>query len=194
MNKKHLLVAASALVVGLSMYGGNAWAGKGTQTTNVAVAASVQAGEVKDNGAWGTDASNSIGSVSGAGLVNIQQNGGANSLLQDDNTLAAVLNCSCSSDSNINVPVALSTQVAEVRDNVSGGAHNTTDSDTGGGLHIGPFGLGGHDNYSTSTAVQSANGLSSFNGTGMYNISQNVGNNSLLQSSNTTAAIIGATP
>jgi hypothetical protein len=42
-----------------------------------------------------------------------------------------------------------------------------------------------------STAVQSSNSLSSFGGTGLYNISQNNGNNSVLQSGNTVAAIVG---
>ena len=54
MDKKHLLVAASALVVGLS-FGNYAYAhdgssgggGKGSQVSSTAVAASFQAGEVE---------------------------------------------------------------------------------------------------------------------------------------------------
>ncbi|MGB8181084.1 MAG: hypothetical protein WCF13_01820, partial [Stellaceae bacterium] len=105
MNKKHLLVAASALVVGLSFYGSNAYATGGGNDggsnnafllANTAVAASVQAGEVEGNSASGTVGTNKTGAIDGIGLTNVQQNNGANSELQSANTLGIVLsNCAC---------------------------------------------------------------------------------------------------
>lgn len=230
--KKHLLVAASALVVGLS-FGSYAFAGndggdggnhgnKPTTDTSTAVAASVQAGSVEDNFAVGTAGANAIGTAGGTGLFNVQQNNGANSLIQSDNTLGAILNCSCSSSPNSNVTntsLALSAQVAEVEGNVSIGAENKSSSgsssssaniqasseDKGGGHHDVYGGGGGHDDTSffsgdfshsdewmrSSEAVASANAIGTISGTGLMNISQNNGNNSLLQSSNTVAAIVG---
>lgn len=231
--KKHLLVAASALVVGLSFGsyafahddggdGGNGGKGnKPTTDTSTAVAASVQAGEVEWNFAKGTVGANGIGTVSGTGLINIQQNNGANSLIQSDNTLGAILNCSCSSSTNSNVTntsLALSAQVAEVEGNVSIGAKNTSSSggesssgavaassSNGGGDKHGDYhdkGGSSSDSFAAnfshsewwqhaSTAVGSANAIGTVSGTGLMNISQNNGNNSMLQSSNTVAAIVG---
>jgi hypothetical protein len=205
MNKKHLLVAASALVVGLSFYGSNAyaqnWDDKDNNAfllANTAVAASVQAGFVGWNHADGTDGSNNTGNISGIGLTNVQQNNGANSQLQDANTLGIVLsNCACTTsaaDLTANTALAVSAQVGAVIGNRSEGASNTTltDHDKGGGLHFDDAGGGWHDDYfnKTSNAVQSSNSIGGVGGTGLMNISQNNGNNSLLQSSNTVAAII----
>jgi len=198
---KHLLVAASALLVGLS-FGSNAWAGSDNDIANAktAVAASVQYGDVQDNWAGGTVGSNDTGTIGGTGLINVQQNNGANSILQDANTLGAILNCSCTNSSssenaNTTAALALNAQVASVENNTSNGATNksSTDSDKGGGEHWGSWGKGGHDNYSTynSNAVGSTNFIGGVTGTGLINISQNNGNNSMLQSSNTVAAIIG---
>lgn len=207
--KFHLLVAASALVVGLGT-SGMAFAGDNhdphgrgtTSATSAAVALSDQDGAVILNFAKGTDGANAINSVAGTGLVNIQQNNGANSILQDQNTLGAILNCSCTSSSSTNVldvSLAASAQSALVLGNVSIGAENRTSKGSsagGGGGFIGDEAAGGFfwhkarwDN--TETAVQSSNGLGSFTGTGLYNISQNNGNNSMLQSGNTVAAIVG---
>lgn len=231
--KKHLLVAASALVVGLS-FGSYAFAhedggdGRGgndpkpTNDTSTAVAASVQAGFVGFDFAKGTAGVNAIGTAGGTGLINAQQNNGANSLIQSDNTLGAILNCSCSSSSSSNVTntsLALSAQVGAVVGDVSIGAENKSASghssssadveasseDKGGGHHYGDIGGGGHDDTSffsgdfshsdswmrSSEAVASANAIGTISGTGLMNISQNNGNNSLLQSSNTVAAIVG---
>ncbi|MGH7001735.1 MAG: hypothetical protein ACREEA_09545, partial [Stellaceae bacterium] len=93
---KHLLVAASALVVGLS-FGSNAYAWDDNDIANAksATAVSLQLGEVEDNFAKGTVGSNDTGAIGGTGLINVQQNNGANSLLQDANTLGAILNCAC---------------------------------------------------------------------------------------------------
>lgn len=244
--KYHLLVAASALVVGLGMSGaafagGNDHGGHGgdpgnnnhgtTSATSAAVALSDQDGAVMFNFAKGTAGNNTIGSVGGTGLVNMQQNNGANSILQDQNTLGAILNCSCTSSSSTNVldvSLAASEQNALVLGNVSIGAENRTKSgsESGSGTFAsaessssgGSSGHDGHDSHdshgnndgsrshaeaasgsfahaktwsSSETAVASNNTLSSFTGTGLYNISQNNGNNSMLQSGNTVAAIIG---
>jgi hypothetical protein len=221
--KFNLLVAASALAVGLS-FSGMAYAGGGdggnggnggghqqTSVTNTALAGAIQLGEVEHNFAKGTDANNGIssGSFNGAtGLFNVQQNGGANSLQQDGNTLAAVLNCTCSNTTGTtnNTPIALSAQVASVEGNASLGAANTTTSVThseyvskkgedkhhhgdSGSFSAGEsFGL-----YKTSYAVASSNSIGgSFeNATGLFNVSQNVGNNSMQQATNTVAAIVG---
>ena len=204
MNKKHLLVAASALVVGLSLYGGNAYASSGGSDNafllaNTAVAASVQAGEVEDNNASGTVGSNKTGAINGIGLTNEQQNNGANSELQSANTLGIVLsNCACTTsaaDLTANTALAVSAQFGSVEGNNSEGAAHTTlsDKDKGGGFHFGDDAGGGwHDNSfsKSSTPVGSSNNIGSVGGTGLMNISQNNGNNSLLQSSNTVAAII----
>jgi hypothetical protein len=231
--KFHLLVAASALVVGLGINGAFAGGhddhghdGQDPSTSvGVAVALSNQDGGVALNFAKGTVGTNTIGTVGGTGLVNIQQNNGANSILQDQNTLGAILNCSCSSsDQTLGVSLAASNQSALVLGNVSIGATNTTNS--GAEQSSGAFFAAGssssgddshghdsHDNHGhddgskkfaaggafaqaanwskSSTAVGSSNTLSSFSGTGLYNISQNNGNNSMLQSGNTVAAIVG---
>ena len=234
--KFHLLVAASALVVGLGINGafagndnhgndGNNGHDPSTTAVGVAVALSNQDGGVALNFAKGTVGTNTIGTVGGTGLVNIQQNNGANSILQDQNTLGAILNCSCStSDQTLGVSLAASNQSALVLGNVSIGATNTTNS--GAEQSSGAFFAAGssssgddshghdsHDNHGhddgskkfaaggafaqaanwskSSTAVGSSNTISNFSGTGLYNISQNNGNNSMLQSGNTVAAIVG---
>jgi len=234
--KKHLLVAASALVVGLS-FGSSAWAHDGGDggdggnnnsflTANTAVAASVQAGEVEDNFAKGTVGSNDTGAINGTGLINVQQNNGANSMLQDANTLGAILNsCGCStntSDITANTALAVSAQVGEVEDNASIGAKaevksgsssssadiEASGSEKGGGHHDEYGSGGGHSSEfsfegefshertwsEASAPVGSSNYIASVGGTGLINISQNNGNNSLLQSSNTVAAVIHSSP
>lgn len=206
--KFHLLVAASALVVGLGV-SGVALAGEhdghdshdpGNTDVGIAVALSNQEGAVVLNYAKGTVGTNTITGIGGAGLVNIQQNNGANSILQDQNTLGAILNCSCSSSNDVlNVSLAASNQSALVLGNVSVGAANTEKEvlvkSAGGGQHSQSGSSGGHYEYahviSSSAAVGSSNSLSNFNGTGLYNISQNNGNNSMLQAGNTVAAVIG---
>ena len=242
--KFHLLVAASALVVGLGANGafagndghdnhGNNGHDPQTTAVGVAVALNSQEGASVFNFAKGTDGANTIGTVNGTGLVNIQQNNGANSVLQDQNTLGAILNCSCStSDQVLSASLAASSQSALVLGNVSIGASNKTASgsssatwnnvkngsastngtiaigthasadgdDADAGAATGNSSASDNDNRSgskthtfsfASTAVQSSNALSSFGGTGLYNISQNNGNNSVLQSGNTVAAIVG---
>ena len=237
--KFNLLVAASALVVGLGMSGA-AFAGEHhdnhgtTSATSAAVALTDQDAAVIFNFAKGTAGANAIGSVGGTGLVNIQQNNGANSVLQDQNTLGAILNCSCTSSSSTNVldvSLAGSEQNALVLGNVSIGAtnkagngssayaststKNSAASTTGSGVATNASADGddasasagggnsaaqSNDNSThnstrswafASTAVASSNSLSTFGGTGLYNISQNNGNNSMLQSANTVAVIIG---
>ena len=204
MNKKHLLVAASALVVGLSFYGSNAYAGPSKHDdpfllANTAVAASVQAGEVEDNSAKGTLGSNTTGAINGIGLTNVQQNNGANSELQSANTLGIVLsNCACSTttaDLTANTALAVSAQFGSVEGNGSTGAAHITNSSTDTDLVTkdknGSFSFSDKDTHNwSSTPVASTNSISSVGGTGLMNISQNNGNNSLLQSSNTVAAII----
>jgi hypothetical protein len=240
--KFNLLVAASALVVGLGMSGvafahddgGDNNNHGTTSATSAAVALTDQDGAVIHNFAKGTVGANAIGTVNGTGLVNIQQNNGANSILQDQNTLGAILNCSCTSSSSTNVldvSLAASEQNALVLGNVSIGAQNksangssaysststknSAASTTGSGVLTSASADGddaqasatggnsaaqSNDNSThnsnrswafQSTAVASSNSLSSFGGTGLYNISQNNGNNSMLQSANTVAAIIG---
>jgi len=250
--KFHLLVAASALVVGLDMsgaafagdshdHGNNNDHGKNndptTTSVGLAVALNQQNGASVFNFAKGTDGANTIGTVNGTGLVNIQQNNGANSVLQDQNTLGAILNCSCStSDQSLGVSLAASQQNALVLGNVSIGATNkaaqassssvgsgsgskSSAASTSGTIAIGTSadadGDHGHAQAATgnsaaqdsethqgqhndtsswafaSAAVQSTNALSSFGGTGLYNISQNNGNNSVMQAGNTVAAIVG---
>ena len=228
--KKHLLVAASALLVGLS-FGTSAWAdGDGHDHGNnnpflnasTAVAASVQAGEVEDNFAKGTVGSNDTGAINGTGLINVQQNNGANSQLQDANTLGAILDtCACSTntaDITANTALAVSAQFGSVEGNKSIGAEAETrsgsekssanvevsSSEKGGGHHDEYGSGGGHSEEfsfegefshqktwsSAEAPVGSSNYIASVGGTGLINISQNNGNNSLLQSSNTVAAVI----
>lgn len=229
--KKHLLVAASALLVGLS-FGSYAYAGdegdggdhnKGPfLNASTAVAATVQAGEVEDNFAKGTVGSNDTGAINGTGLINVQQNNGANSQLQDANTLGAILdNCACSTntaDITANTALAVSVQVGSVEGNKSIGAEakaksgsesssadvEISSSEKGGGHHDEYGSGGGHsEEFSfegefshektwseASAPVGSSNFIGSVGSTGLINISQNNGNNSLLQSSNTVAAVI----
>jgi hypothetical protein len=230
--KFHLLVAASALVVGLGINGAFAGGhddhghdGQDPSTSvGVAVALSNQDGGVALNFAKGTVGTNTINNVGGTGLVNIQQNNGANSVLQDQNTLGAILNCSCSTSSQtLGVSLAASNQSALVLGNVSIGASNRTsvgaETASGAFFAVGSSGSDdshGHDNHDnhghddgskkfaaggafteaaawakSSTAVGSSNTINGFSGTGLYNISQNNGNNSMLQSGNTVAAIVG---
>lgn len=228
--KKHLLVAASALLVGLS-FGSYAYAGEGDGgdhnkgpflNASTAVAATVQAGEVEDNFAKGTVGSNDTGAINGTGLINVQQNNGANSQLQDANTLGAILdNCACSTntaDITANTALAVSVQVGSVEGNKSIGAEakaksgsesssadvEISSSEKGGGHHDEYGSGGGHsEEFSfegefshektwseASAPVGSSNFIGSVGSTGLINISQNNGNNSLLQSSNTVAAVI----
>ena len=212
-----LLVAASALAVGLSL-GGTAYAkdndhggDKGKQqSVATAVAASDQDAGVLFNFAKGTDANNSVtgGAFNGAtGLFNVQQNGGANSIQQDGNTLGAILNCSCSNNGGTSTSLALSSQTAFVAGNTSIGAKNegTTVAD------VSVFSKKGEDKHHRhgddgsvsaanafylshyENAVASSNTINaSFeNATGLFNVSQNVGNNSMQQATNTVAAIVG---
>lgn len=232
MKKQRLLVAASALVVGLS-FGSHAYAGDkgdkgGTQqpflNAGSAVGASFQDGNVGWGFSKGVNGNNNASNVNGTGLVNLQQNTGNNSLVQDNNTLGAILNCSCTTSGtglvNLSSALALSAQVADVDGGASiggvdkGGSGKQTSSgafaassyDQGGGHHDKSSGGGGHSegnavaaNFSHSSSwsyfenavASGGNTLTNFGGTGMYNVSQNTGNNSLLQSSNTVAAIIG---
>lgn len=229
--KKHLLVAASALLVGLS-FGSYAYAHDGEGdgggdnsflNASTAVAATVQAGEVEDNFAKGTVGSNDTGTIGGTGLINVQQNNGANSQLQDANTLGAILdNCACSAntaDITANTALAVSVQVGSVEDNKSigakaetrsgsekdtadvevsssekGGGHHDSYGNSGGG-HSEEFSFEGEFSHektwsSAEAPVGSTNFIAGVSGTGLINVSQNNGNNSLLQSSNTVAAVI----
>ena len=118
-------------------------------------------------------------------------NAGANSKLQGQNTLGAILDCSCSSG-GASTSLALGVQVGEVEDNSASGARSTTDKGGGGGVSIGSYFSahhGWHDD--TTTPVPAAAALAGVTGTGMFNISVNAGANSLLQGQNTVAAIIG---
>jgi hypothetical protein len=197
--KGHLLVAASALAVGLS-FSGIAFADEhhGPKTTDVALSASGQGAGVFFDFAKGTDATNTIGTVNGTGLVNIQQNGGANSVQQDANTLAVIFKGNSANGNNAqdtNAPIALSAQVAVVAGDKSIGAENTTSKGGERSSYRGDESYHSHKHSEwwdkTSSAVGSGNNLTTFGGTGMFNISQNVGNNSLQQSANTVAAVIG---
>lgn len=203
MNKKHLLVAASALVVGLSFYGSNAYAHQKSDDpfllANTAVAASVQGGEVEGNSASGTVGTNGAGTINGIGLTNVQQNNGANSQLQSGNTLGIVLSsCACTTttaDLTANTALAVSAQFGSVEGNGSTGAakitNSSTDTDHVSFSEKNGFSASDKDTHNwSSTPVGSTNSLTSVGGTGLMNISQNNGNNSLLQSSNTVAAII----
>lgn len=231
-----LLVAASALIVGLSLSGPAFARGdhnrdphqqqKQSQIMNTALAGSIQAGRVKHDSAIGTAGSNYMNNVYGTGLYNLQENVGANSIQQDGNTVAAVLNCACSTSGNVaNTPIALNAQVASVEGNFSLGASNTTkaggEKSAGGyfqhASYQGQSSDPGHhrrdrkDNKGnqsfsqasggffthaswwkeTSDAVASNNTLIGVGGTGLFNISQNTGNNAMQQASNTVAAVIG---
>jgi hypothetical protein len=185
------MVAVAALVLGLS---GQAFAGEdhggkpGEQAkalASTAVAVTIQAGEVEGNRASGNASNNYIGSTNGTGLFNVQQNGGANSIQQDANTLAAILNCACSNGNTNTTAVALGLQIAEVEHNKSQGAFNTV---SGGGDKKEDY--RGHTTTS-SYVVSSNNYIGNVGGTGLMNISQNTGNNSMQQSANTVAAIVG---
>jgi len=283
MRHQHLLVAASALLIGL---GGTNYAFANnpdpqdleSKTTN-ALAASVQAGEVEGAYVEGNLSTNTINgnSFSNAkGMFNVQQNGGANSLQQSDNTLGAILGCTCTDTAEHTSAgaFALSAQVASVDGGKSIGAVNTsesksnteksasvhyetnagaftsthsgshsdsstsnssnngdkntstssynsvnngsggntagtgklstsTDTDSGSGSssesgHFSSTEASAHfdteawHSLETTTAVASTNGINNaFSGAvGMFNVSQNVGNNSMQQASNTAAAII----
>jgi hypothetical protein len=109
---------------------------------------------------------------------------------------------------------ALSAQVASVEGNASIGAVNRSETKASyetstnahnnvatwsekSGFSDSDIGNGSHTEADfwneTSTAVASDNNIANaFNGAvGMFNVSQNVGNNSMQQASNTAAAIIG---
>lgn len=199
--KKHLLVAASALVVGLS-FGSYAWAGgdggdggndHGKQSANsTAIALGFQFGEVEDNDADHTVGNAAAANIGGTGLFNVNVNAGANSELQGQNTLGAILNCSCSTNGN-STSLALSTQVGSVEDNSASGASARTDKEGGSESwsEYHGYSKSWHDN-DTSTPVAANAALSGVTGTGMFNINVNAGANSLLQGQNTVAAIIGA--
>jgi hypothetical protein len=201
-------------------------------STNVsgAVAVSNQDGAVIGAFAKGTLDGNSLSTVSPTGLANIQQNGGANSILQDQNTLGAILGCSCSSSNNsADLSLAASNQSALVLGAVSIGAQSRseTGSDSGAGFQFvaagGQESSGGHsssgflghdssggqeasgflvaagggshyDTWDNASSYQaSANSAYGIGGTGLINVSQNTGNNSMLQAGNTVAAITGTT-
>lgn len=195
--KKHLLVAASALVVGLS-FGSYAYAGgdggndHGNGQQSTAIAAGFQFGEVESNDADHTVGSAAAASIGGTGLFNVNVNAGANSELQGQNTLGAILDCSCSSGGQ-STSLALSTQVGSVEDNSASGASARTENEGGSKSwsYDDGFKKSWHDN-STSTPVAASAALAGVTGTGMFNINVNAGANSLLQGQNTVAAIIGS--
>lgn len=178
---KKPLVAASALAMGFGL-SGVAFAGDHHDTPSVsaAIAASVQAGDSRGNstelGAFDLDVGSSWSPQNkvdshafdnAQGLFNVQQNAGQNSLQQADNTLGAILNCSCGS--GLSGALALSAQVADI-------GRNETE------MH-GAFVNIDASNRITDHAFDHA--------TGLFNVSQNTGSNSMQQASNTVAAIVG---
>jgi hypothetical protein len=196
MKKKHLLVAASALVVGLS-FGSNAWAGdKNDHSGSSAVAAAFQAGEVESNHADGTVGVAAATNINGTGLINVNVNAGANSELQGQNNLGLILNCSCGGEHSSSGALALAAQVGSVEGNHADGAAKTSSSEKSGLKdQDGHDGTGTfskwHSETESSTPVAAVATLSGVGGIGMYNINVNAGANSLLQGQNNAAAIIG---
>jgi hypothetical protein len=216
---RHLMTSTIALALGIGMSVGMSQVAFATCNADNsghcdetisgvgAVAASIQAAEAERSFAIGTLGDNTIsGDVSGQGLLNIQQNTGANSVLQGHNTLGMILS---NSKGPQNGPVAgsigeagalaLSSQFASSEHNISIGAADISHS--------------GHDNRkeskngatgdwsethnegwnSTFTNLASSNTINNVSAIGMVNVQQNAGNNSVLQAGNTTAAIINNT-
>lgn len=176
---KKLLVAASALAMGFGLNGA-AFAGD-LPNVSAAIAASLQGGSSTGNstelGAFDLDVGSSWSPQNkidehafdnAQGLFNVQQNAGQNSLQQADNTLGAILNCDCGK--GITGALALSAQVADVGRNEAEmhGAFVNIDA----------------SNRLTDHAFDHA--------TGLFNVSQNTGSNSMQQASNTVAAIVGS--
>jgi hypothetical protein len=141
-------------------------------STILASARSSQVGEVDRNDidmSGDLQSHNSIDNVftDAEGLFNLQQNTGENSLQQSSNTLAKILNCNCSSGVVNLGAVSVGRQLASIQGNrvdFNGRFVNTASSNL-------------------ISDLSSASGL--------VNVQQNTGNNSIQQSSNTVALIVG---
>jgi hypothetical protein len=101
-------------------------------TTDVGLAVSAQQGIVGYNSAIGTNSENDLDQIHGIGLLNVQQNGGANSSQADANTLAAIINAdnaghsSNGGTSDTNLPIAVNVQSSAIVGNHSAGPVTTS--------------------------------------------------------------------
>ena len=181
----HSIALASAAMVFLATAALAADA-NGTGPSSVAVIATSSQKAVVAFGAGPPSlGNNAVSRIDASGLVNLQQNTGANSVLQSENALSTILDCNCSHAGEL-TSRATSTQNALILGDITVRAPNGV-----GGAAAGRAGNLSQSSISgAATASNSISGLGS--GTGLYNISQNTGTNAVLQSANTVAEIRGS--
>jgi hypothetical protein len=203
--RKLLLIGASLAVLGAAP----AWAGGGTNdnpdhkhqnrhhanpTFDISVAAALagNSGDVSGNSAnlksqsVSTEITGSYGSSKG--VSNQNQNAGANSALQNALALSYIQGCDCANTTAATVAFGATLAVAgntgTVQDNTSSTGREMTrsrrDGWYGGGISWGP------DSSITASISDSYNG-----DTGVFQVNQNSGANSLLQNSTAVAAATG---
>jgi hypothetical protein len=128
-------------------------------------------------------ASNSAADVRASDLLNLQQNTGANSVVESANTLALILDCGCAHSEALTAQ-AKTTQTALVLGDIT--VRTPFGINTGAAEPVAQGGL------SPNGALQSAsNSVNGFHGNGLSNISQNTGPNSILQATNNAVVISG---
>ena len=148
-----------------------------------AIATSSQSAVVAFDAGAPSPSNNGASGINASGLVNIQQNTGANSILQSENALSAILDCNCSHAGGL-TSEATSAQNALILGDITVRTPN--------GVGTAVAGRAGRLLESSSVATGSSNNINGLGGgTGLYNISQNTGTNAVLQSANTVAEIRG---
>jgi hypothetical protein len=146
-----------------------------------ATATSVQGAVISHTLAAPGMGSNLAADVSASGLFNLQQNTGANAILESGNTLALILDCSCAYVEALRVE-AKAAQTALILGDITMRTPYGIDARSADRAISGMLG---------SSALRGAsNSVSNFHGgNGLFNISQNTGANSILQATNTVAEI-----
>lgn len=130
-------------------------------------------------------ASNTASVVSSSSLLNLQQNTGANSVVESANTLTLILDCGCAHSESLTAN-AKTTQTALILGDITvrtpfGANAGSADHPANGALNA---------NSAFQGASNSINGFQG--GVGLTNVSQNTGPNSILQAANNAVVISGA--
>jgi hypothetical protein len=129
-------------------------------------------------------ASNSASDISASELLNLQQNTGANSVVESANTLTLILDCGCAHSESVTAH-AKTTQTALILGDIT----VRTPFGVNAGSAENPANGALRPNSAFQGASNSINGF--HGGVGLSNISQNTGPNSILQAANNAIVISG---
>ena len=184
MNVRTLVVTSAVAIVSYAAVALAADTDSTGPATLTALATNSQNAAIILGSGTPTRGSNSAFDISASGLVNFQQNTGINSILQDANALSAILDCDCAHATDL-ATASRSTQTALILGDITVRTPN--------GAGTGLLGQPANHIQSANNSVEStSNSITGFaGGSGIFNISQNTGTNSVLQSTNTVAEIRG---